>query len=65
VFKQDPQTLLSPRTLLGNQQPLLGTDFEQILLEWVKTRGKQVALPITAFQDPVRVKLNSGSPWLW
>lgn len=53
VFKQDPQTLLSPRTLLGNQQPLLGTDFEQILLEWVKTRGKQVALPITAFQDPI------------
>lgn len=54
-LKQDPQTVLPPGTLLGNQQPLLGPDFES-QLEWVKTRGKQVALPITAFQDRVRVK---------
>lgn len=55
-LKQDPQqTVLSPGTLLGNQPPLLGTDFRS-RLEWVKTRGEQVALPITAFQDRVRVK---------
>lgn len=45
----------------------VGNRFLDLWLEWVKTRGKQVELPIATSRDPVRVlsKLNSGGHWAW